>query len=243
LEESIVNPSKIESHIAFSSLREIVLGGQDGLVNVLGIVLGIAVASNDLRIILAGGLVAAFAESVSMGAVAYTSTMAQHSIYEGELAREKRHLKQRPQEEKDEIRKIFQEKGFSGQLLEEAVQTITSREEVWLEEMMNAEFDLHPVGVKKAVASSLIVGFAAIAGSLIPLIPFLTVPIFKIPISTGVWLSLGISALALFAVGVYKAQTTVGDWKKSGLEMAAIGTISALVGFLIGYLFKAPTTL
>jgi len=56
-------------------LRDIILGGQDGLVNVLGVTLGIAAASGDTRLVLAGGLAATFAESFSMAAVAYTSTL------------------------------------------------------------------------------------------------------------------------------------------------------------------------
>ncbi len=55
-------------------LRDIILGGQDGLVNVLGVTLGVAAASGDTRIVLAGGLAATFAESFSMAAVAYTSS-------------------------------------------------------------------------------------------------------------------------------------------------------------------------
>ncbi|NIT03807.1 hypothetical protein GTO10_02645 [Candidatus Saccharibacteria bacterium] len=56
-------------------LRDIILGGQDGLVNVLGVTLGVAAASGDTRIILAAGLAATFAESFSMAAVAYTSSV------------------------------------------------------------------------------------------------------------------------------------------------------------------------
>ncbi len=62
-------------------LRDIILGGQDGLVNVLGIVLGVAAASGNSRIVLVAGLAATFAESFSMAAVAYTSSIASsHAI-------------------------------------------------------------------------------------------------------------------------------------------------------------------
>ncbi|MEE8113204.1 MAG: VIT1/CCC1 transporter family protein, partial [Nitrososphaerales archaeon] len=48
-----------------SKLRDYILGSQDGLVNVLGLVLGLAIATRDLRIVLIGGLAAAFAESIA----------------------------------------------------------------------------------------------------------------------------------------------------------------------------------
>src|SRR4030066_1957933 len=102
--------SLAEPHKLNSSLRDIILGGQDGLVNVLGLLLGIAVASNDLRIILAGGLAATFAESISMAAVAYTSMRAQQALYEGELARESREIEETPQEEEEELRDLYRQK-------------------------------------------------------------------------------------------------------------------------------------
>src|SRR5256885_7388201 len=56
-----------EKHAQPSLLSDFILGSQDGLVNVLGVILGVAVASRDITIILAGGLAATFAESISMG--------------------------------------------------------------------------------------------------------------------------------------------------------------------------------
>ena len=52
--------------------------------------------------------------------------------------------------------------------------------------------------------------------------------------------SLAITALVLFGVGVYKARKMVGHPIKSGLEMATIGIISALVGYAVGVLLKLP---
>lgn len=229
-----------EEHKAASKLRDIILGGQDGLVNVLGIVLGLAVASGDLRIILAGGLVATFAESVSMAAVAYTSKRAEQSFYEGELAREKREIKEIPEMEREEVREIYRQKGFSGRLLEDVVDKITSNEEVWLDEMMKYELGLQPVETKNALSSGVVVGVAAVVGSIIPLLPFFFLPTLQISISQAIWVSLAISAVTLFIVGAYKARTTIGDWKKSGAEIAIIGVVSALIGYLVGQFFKTP---
>ena len=67
------------------NLRDIILGGQDGIVNVLGVVLGVSAATSDLKIIIVSGLAATFAESISMAAVAYTSTEAELSEYQKNL--------------------------------------------------------------------------------------------------------------------------------------------------------------
>ena len=59
-----------------SILSDIILGGQDGLVNVLGVILGIAAATSDPNLLLSAGLAASLAESISMKALAFTSTHA-----------------------------------------------------------------------------------------------------------------------------------------------------------------------
>ena len=224
-----------DPHQQASALSDIILGGQDGLVNVLGVILGIAAATGDAYIILVAGLAATFAESVSMAAVAYTSTIADADYYESEREREYRHIQEVPNLEREEICNIYADKGFSGELLERIVDTVTANPDVWVAVMMSDEHQLQPVDRRTAFRSAIIVGIAAIVGSLIPLLPFLFVPV-----STGILISIVFSALVLFIVGAVKARMTVGHPGKSGLEMAVIGTVSALVGYAVGTLLKIP---
>ena len=67
---------KNERHSRPTLLSNFILGSQDGLVNVLGIILGLTAATADVRIFFVAALAALAAESISMGAVAYTSTAA-----------------------------------------------------------------------------------------------------------------------------------------------------------------------
>ena len=224
-----------DPHRRASSLSDIILGGQDGLVNVLGVILGVAAATQDPRIVLVAGLAATFAESVSMGAVAYTSTLADADVYDSERAREFRHITEVPHLEKSEIREIYVRKGFGGQLLDRIVETITANEDVWVAVMMNEEHQLSPRDRRQALETALVVGVSAIIGSLIPLVPFILLPVVH-----GMWVAVLITGLTLFGVGAYKARTTVGRPAKSGLEMAMIGTVSALAGYAVGALFKIP---
>jgi VIT1/CCC1 family predicted Fe2+/Mn2+ transporter len=60
----------------FITLRDVILGGQDGLVNVLGLTLGLFSAGATARVIIVAGLAGGLSEAVSMGAVAYTSASA-----------------------------------------------------------------------------------------------------------------------------------------------------------------------
>jgi VIT1/CCC1 family predicted Fe2+/Mn2+ transporter len=226
-----------DPHRQASDISDVILGGQDGLVNVLGIALGVAAATQDPRVILAAGMAATFAESVSMAAVAFTSRRADQDYYESERAREFRHLRLVPAVEQQEIRAIYAAKGFQGKTLDRIVRTITADEDVWVGVMMAEELRLSPVDHRAAVKSALIVGIAAVVGSLIPLTPFILLPVVPAMVT-----SLVVAAGALFAVGAFKARLTVGRPGRSGLEMALIGTASALVGYLVGLIFKVPAT-
>ena len=229
-----VSVNHIEGHKTNFSLPEIILGGQDGLVNVLGVILGVAAATNDPRMVAVAGLAATFAESVSMAAVAYTSKIARADYYQSEYEREKWEIENEPLGEREEIRSLYRKYGFRGKTLEEIVRIITGNKDVWLEVMMAQELKLEPVARKEAFRGGVIVGISALAGSFIPLIPF-----FIFSVGNAIWVSLIISTLVLFVVGYYKAKETLGrQFIKQGVEMAVIGMMSALVGYFVGSLFK-----
>ena len=217
-------------------LSDVILGGQDGLVNVLGVVLGVAAATLDSRIVIAAGMAATFAESISMGAVAYTSRLAENDLYHSEREREYRHIHLAPDVEVEEIRDIYRKKGFEGESLDKIVDVITSNPDVWVDVMMSEEFQLTPPEKSQAFRSALLVGFSALIGSLIPMFPF-----FFLSVSLSIWLAVIIAAMTLFIVGMYKARVTVGKPFRSGIEMAVIGTLSALAGYVVGLIFKVPT--
>ena len=225
-----------DPHRTTTEIADIILGGQDGLVNVLGVILGVAAATGNSQVIIIAGLAATFAESVSMGAVAYTSTVASANVYESEREREYRHIQEVPTLEREEIVEIYQRKGFSGEVLDKIVETITASPDVWVAVMMAEEHGLTPTNRGHALRSAFVVGSSAIIGSLIPLAPF-----FLFPVTLSMLLSVLIAAITLFIVGAYKARLTIGSPGKSGLEMAIIGTLSALVGYAVGALLKLPT--
>jgi len=166
---------KEASHSSGSAIiRDLILGGQDGLVNVLGVVLAIATATESRYIILISGFAATFAESISMAAVAYTSGKAGKEYYR----KRRNHISE--------------------------------------------EFE-HPV------RDAFVVGIAAIVGSLIPLVPFIF-----IPIQQAFWTTLGFSTLVLFVSGAVKAKYTGTSPFRSAVEMAVIGMTAAIAGYLIG---------
>ena len=109
---------------------------------------------------------------------------------------------------------------------------LSKHEDHWVEIMMAHELQLQPVEHRGLIPTALLVGFSAFVGSLDPLAPF-----FFLPVGSAIWVSLAVSALALFAVGAFKARITIGKPTRSGLQMATIGIASALAGYAIGALF------
>jgi len=171
-----------------------------------------------------------------MGAVAYTSTLARRDHYLKEREREEREMRELPDIERKEVRDVFEAWGFQGTKLEEVTDQIVANPKAWLEFMMAHELGLSPVEKAQARRSALIVGAAAIFGSVIPLLPFL---VFPADILLGMAASLIVAAVALFLIGWYKAKTTVGRPARSGLEMLVIGILAAVAGFLIAYIVGA----
>lgn len=231
----ILHHTREDPHRRATGLSDFILGAQDGLVNVLGVILGVAAATAEVNVVLVAGLATTFAESISMGAVAFTTTLAEADLYQSEQEREYRHIREIPALEKQEVREIYAGKGFRGELLNRIVDTVTANKEVWVALMMAEEHQLAPVDRRQAMRAAWIVGISAVVGSLVPLAPFLL-----LPIGTSMLASVIVTAIVLFAIGAYKARVTVGSPGRSGLEMAAIGTLSALAGYLVGYLLKVP---
>ena len=223
-----------EVHRQSNWLRDVILGGQDGLVNILGIILGVIAGGGSDVVLLAAGFAAAITESISMAAVGYTSSVSERDYYEAEKAREMAEISTIPGAERQEIRDIYASKGFTGQLLDGVVDTITANRETWLATMMDEELHLQPVQSRDILRTAVIIGIATLIGHLIPLVPFLVLP--RTPALVA---AIILSALALFGVGAYTAVSLVGDWRKSGLKFLAIGLGAAAIGFVVGRLFNS----
>ena len=216
--------------------RNLILGGQDGLVNVLGIVLGVAIATKTTNLVLLSGLAATVAESVSMAAVAYTSTRAETEHYESEKKRQALEIVSKPDEKKEDIRQVYKQKGFEKDLLEKVVNKIFANKKILLNSLMQDKLNLNdPAEDMTPFWQGVIVGLSAVVGSIIPLIPFLF-----LSVTDSMVVALILSLIVLFAFGAYKSSLTSGKWAAGGFELMLIGGTAALAGFLVGALFQVP---
>src|SRR2546422_7851968 len=185
----------VEHHRKTNWLRDVILGGQDGLVNILGIILGVIAGGGSKTVLRAAGFAAAITESISMGAVGYTSSVSQRDYYQAERAREAAEIDSMPDAERQEIREIYASKGFSGDLLEQVVDTITANRDSWLSTMMDEELHLQPVQSSDIFRSAVVITIATLIGHLIPLLPFVWMA--RTP---ALILAIVLSAVVLFGV-------------------------------------------
>jgi len=224
-----------EQHPHPTLLSDFILGSQDGLVNVLGILLGLVAASlvtpvpRDLIII--AGLSALAAESLSMAAVAYTSTYSRLRLYGAEREREIREMREVPELEREEVRVILRGWGYEGAELEEMLQRIEAKPKAWLDLMMAFELNLSYIPPEAPRRSALLVGWATVLGHFVPLIPFFFP---QISLVSAAIIATIFSGIMLFGIGTYEARVTSGSYWRSGVRMTAIGLAAGFAGFVLG---------
>ena len=224
-----------EQHPRPTLLSDFILGSQDGLVNVLGILLGLVAAGAPVHLIIIAGLAALAAESLAMAAVAYTSTESRRKLYHSEEARERREMRDVPELEREEVRVILRRWGYEGEEVEDMLRRIEQKPKAWLDLMMAFELNLSPVPVEAPRQSAGVVGVATLLGHAIPIVPFFVLPADPIRAAIAAFVA---SAVTLFLIGWYEAKITIGSLWTSGVRMMIIGLGSGVAGFAIGLAFQ-----
>jgi predicted membrane protein (TIGR00267 family) len=217
-------------------IRDVILGGQDGLVNVLGLVLGMAVATGSSRVVITAGLAALMAESIAMAGVAFTATGAERQLG-ATLRRRLDDLREKRSAARTVARRERLERaGLSPAFIETVVEETNAEAQAWRSTLEEARRTLAPVREMRPVRAAVVVGLSTALGSSVPLLPFLLLPIRLAPI-----VALVAAAVVLAIAGVERARMTGGSLCRAAAEMVGIGLLSALAGYLIGQLLGART--
>lgn len=214
-----------------SYLRDWIYGGIDGAVTTFAIVAGSVGANLSARVILILGVANLLADGFSMAAANYSGTKAEHDDYRRLKAMEERHIDAEPDGEEEEIRQIFQAKGYRGPELEQLTSLITSRRKVWVETMLAEEHGVS--GTLHDPARAALATFSAfVLCGAVPLVPFVA----------GLDASAPAAAIAtgavFFAIGSAKSIWSTQSWLRSGLETVMIGMGAAGLAWLAGYLLE-----
>jgi VIT1/CCC1 family predicted Fe2+/Mn2+ transporter len=213
------------------NLRAAVFGVNDGLVSNCSLILGVAGATASGSVVVLSGIAGLLAGAFSMAAGEWVSMRSQREMFEYQIGLERKELAEYPAEEAQELALIYEARGLPADEAA-ALATSTVADPVKaLDTLAREELGLNPdeLGSPWGAAISSFLSFAL--GALIPLAPFLFVR-GEAALPT----SIGITAVALFAVGAATSLFTGRSAMRDGVRMLAIGGGAGAVTYAIGKL-------
>ena len=219
------------------SIEEFVYGATDGAVTTFAVVAGVVGAGLSPSIILILGFANLFADGFSMAIGNYLGSKSQKEYIEKERRREEWEIDNLVEQEKQEIKDIYIEKGFKAELLDEIVSVITSRRKVWIDTMMKEELGL--IEDKKQPLDAAITTFTAFnLVGLIPLIPFIFLHLSGFAISTeyAFIYSVVFTGISFFMIGIVRGKIVNKSLLRTGINTLAVGGIAAFVAYVVGHL-------
>jgi len=228
MSELETEPTRIER---LASIREVVFGAQDGLVSTFAVVAGLAAAGVGPLVVLLGGAVSAMAGVLSMSIGTFLSSRAQRQLYERELDRERREIRDHPGEEIAELIASLAARGMARADAAEVARRVGRHPDILLSALSIFELTLAPQRLGAPVRDALVMAVAFGSASVVPLVPFVLMQGLS---------ALGVSAVltlvALFSVGVLKARVGGVSALRSGFEVAVLAAASGLISFGLGRL-------
>lgn len=218
-------------------LRDFIYGAIDGCVTTFAVIAGAMGAELSAGIVLILGFANLIADGFSMAVSNYLGTQADRQLLQRARRIEENHVEEIPEGEIEEIREIFRQKGFEGELLERVVQVITGNRKLWVDTMLREEWGLALDGPSpwKAGATT----FAAFLFiGLIPVLPFVVFYFVPDRLTTAFAVSLVITAATFFGIGALKARYVAESWLRAGTETLLMGGGAALLAYLVGVLLR-----
>jgi VIT1/CCC1 family predicted Fe2+/Mn2+ transporter/rubrerythrin len=218
-------------------VRDLIFGLNDGVVSNFSLISGVAGAGSSHGVVLLAGVAGLIAGAVSMASGAYLSNKSHREVVAEEVRREAEEIDYAPDEERDELRRIYQLKGFSEEEVEILVRRITADRQRWLETLVTEELGLSLHPGPPPLLDSLFAGGGFAIGAMIPLVPFLVAS------GTGALVAAAVlSVVGLFLMGASKTLVTSRSVLRSGLEMVVVGVGAAAVTNAVGRLIGGGVT-
>jgi len=213
-------------------IGQAIYGINDGLGAAFGVVSGVAGATHvNSSFVLLSGFASMVASALSMGSGAYLAVKSEKEVHEAELGRERREIKEHPEEEQEELSLFYQLKGFSEPEANAMAAKMAENPEEMLRTLAHEELGLSEQAFANPLRSAASATVATAVGAAVPVLPYLFIGGL-----TALVTSFVISTAAHFAVGAAKVVVTGRSWWRSGMEMMVIGLAEAGVTYGIGLL-------
>lgn len=222
-------------HRLGSYIREIVYGGNDGIVTTFAVVAGTVGADLPHYIVIILGLANLFADGLSMATGAYLSEKSEQAQWKRIRREEELEIEKIPDMERAEVREYFVSLGFADNDLQRAVEIVTSNKKHWVDVMMVAEHG----HVDDRDSSPLLDGISTFASFVlfgaIPLLPFF----LGVAPERRFGVAIVSTAIALVLLGIARSYVTKEKLYKGPMEIVFVGAIGAVVAYGVGVFLKS----
>ena len=216
-------------------IREIVYGGNDGIVTTFAVVAGTVGADLPHAIVIVLGLANLLADGLSMATGAYLSEKSEQAQWKRIRSEELKEIDEIPDIERAEVRDYFVKLGFTGDDLDRAVTIVTSDKERWADVMMVAEHD-HTGGADSSPLLDGIMTFLSFGlFGAIPLLPYF----LGIPEEQRFFVAIAGTAIALVLLGAARSYVTKEKMYRGPLEIVFVGALGAVVAYAVGVFLKS----
>ncbi len=210
-------------------LRAAVLGANDGIISIAGLLVGVAATGASSSAVLGSGVAGIVAGAMSMAAGEYVSVQSQADTEAADIAKETRELAEEPEHELQELTYIYVKRGLTHELAAQVAQQLTAKDA--LSAHMRDELGITEALRARPLQAALASAGAFVAGALLPIVAVLLAPDGRVEATTfAVTLAalLGSGALAGWAGGasIWRGALRVGFW--GAMAMAAASLIGRL---------------
>lgn len=232
-DNDVVHP---EFHGSFSSsrlnwLRAAVLGANDGIVSISGLVVGVASATTNKGVILTAGMAGIIAGAISMAAGEYVSVSSQSDSEKAQIEIEKYELKHFPEEELKELEGIYERKGLSKKTAMQVAKELSKKDA--LHAHLDAELGIDPNDLTNPYHAAFASAAAFVSGAIVPMLAILLPPeSLRIPLTfIAVVFALTITGYLSARAGQAKARVAIK-------RVVLWGAVAMIVTYLIGRIFN-----
>jgi VIT1/CCC1 family predicted Fe2+/Mn2+ transporter len=212
-----------------SWLRAGVLGANDGIVSTAGIVLGVAGATTDRDVILVAGVAGLVAGAISMAAGEYVSVSTQRDSELALLDKERRELRDEPEDELAELAGLYVDKGLDEDLALQVATQLTAHDALGAHAEVELGIDPDDLTSPWNAAFASMVSF--VVGALLPLLT-----ITLVAESVRVWVTVVSVAAALAVTGYASARFGYGSAGRAVARNVAGGLFAMLITYGVGTL-------
>ncbi len=213
------------------NVRDVVFGLEDSLVSTLGTVTGVAIASHSSFYVVLTGTILVCVEAVSMAAGSYLSSQSAKDLYNERAKQDHARVLHEWVSDEESLSELFTRKGFSKNEVAFVVAAIGRERKLWLKEVARCEYRYAPSTSSTPVIAAMFMGGFYLLGGFFTFAPYLF-----LPLETALPVTVAMTLIALFLVGVLKARLTGTNPWKSGLEMFIVSTSAAAIGYGLGVL-------